>query len=218
MNYDNFGRFDLFKGMDIEEIRHTCECFGAVVRDYAKGQTVVREGEKVEQFGVVVGGEARTYKTNASGKVFTVSVVRGGGYIGVMLAGLSDTDKCSPVTVEASDRLTVLWFPFGKLTRPCSNGCKHHSKVLNNFIGGVSAKAMLLYERIDCLIKANVREKVLTFLYARAKAGVTFEIEFDRERLAEYLNVERSALSRELSKMKKDGIIDFHKNCFKIIV
>jgi len=214
MNYSQFERLDLFRGLKTAEIQQFCECFGGTVRHFKRGSTVVREGDLLKQFGVVVGGEAKSYKTDISGKQFIVTVIKEGGYIGALLAGM--TNKQSPVTVEASDKLSVLFVPFAKLTKPCKNNCSCHPKIISNFIGGISEKAMLLYERIDCLIKPSIREKMFMFL-AQYERDVSFEIPFDREGLAEYLNVDRSALSRELSRMKSEGIIDYHRNTFTIL-
>jgi CRP-like cAMP-binding protein len=215
MNFNEMEKLNLFKGLNSTEIRHFCECFGASVRHFKKGKAVVHEGDTVKQFGVVIGGEAKSYKSDISGKRFTVSVIKEGGYIGALLAGM--TQAPSPVTVEATDRLSVLFVPFNKLILQCDRNCRCHTKILNNFIGGISEKAMFLYERIDCLIKPTVREKIFMFLGRYTKTGESFEIEFDREGLADYLNVDRSALSRELSRMKREGIIDYNRNVFRVL-
>jgi CRP-like cAMP-binding protein len=218
MNYKEMTRLGLFKGMNAGDIRKICECFGAYTREFKKGETVICEGDAVKSFGVVVGGSARSYKTDINGSIFTVALIGEGGYIGILLAGLAAEYKHSPVTVEATDRLTVLFVPFRRLIKQCGENCSHHNKIMNNFICGVSAKAMLLYERIDCLIQPTTREKVLAFLLQQSPAGESFEIGFDRERLAEYLNVDRSALSRELSRMKKDGVIEYNRSRFTVLI
>ena len=212
---------ELFQGLNDSQIRQLCDCFGAHIADYNEGEIIVGEGEKLKRFAVVLKGQACSFKTDISGKVFTVSVIKEGGYIGAFLVG--DKNKYSPVTVTARDNLTVLFVPFNSLVRQCEKSCLAHSMVLSNFITGISAKAMLLFERIDCLIKPTIREKVMAYLIqcrdcgdgGRAQPEIT--IPFNREQLAEYLNVERSALSRELSKMKRDALIDYNKNIFTIL-
>ncbi|MCL2036279.1 MAG: Crp/Fnr family transcriptional regulator [Oscillospiraceae bacterium] len=220
MNYSHsgLGRLALFAGMNSDEIKQLCDCFDLRTADYRKGEIIVSEGEAVKRFAVVLAGNARSFKTDVSGKVFTVSVIEEGGYIGILLAG---QDKLSPVTVEATDRLTVLSLPFEKVTRQCRQSCAGHSKLLNNFICGISQKAIHLYERIDCLIKPSMREKILAYMAQQPRLSQTKNayqviLSFDREKFAEYLNADRSALSRELSAMKKEGIIDYHRNVFKI--
>jgi len=221
MHYDSMKQLELFQGLKLNEIKEVYECFGGEVKHYNKGQAVIREGDTVKRVGAVIAGQARVIKTDASGKTFIVTTVSEGGYIGVLLAGSGGTGKYSPVTVEAIERLTVVFLPFCKLVRQCKNNCGAHSRIILNFIEGISEKALLLHDRNDCLIKPTVRDKVMSYLARQSQAAETaggmFEIPLDREGLADYLNVERTALSRELSRMKKDGIIDFNKSIFKIL-
>ena len=219
MFYNQLDRLSLFKELTNGEAQRVCECLGANPRQFKKGETVISEGGRVKQFGIVLGGRAESFKSDPSGRRFTVAVINEGGYIGILLAGLADSQRRSPVTVIATDRLTVLFVPFDKLVRPCSNACKAHTKVLSNFIEAVSDKALFLFQRMDCLVKPNIRQKVLTYLHQAAleQQSNTVELEFDREGLGDYLNVERSALSRELSNMKKDGWIDYYRNVFKLL-
>ena len=213
MNYSKYSDLELFRGLDNTEIKQVCDCFGITVGEYDKGEGVVYQGERLSHFMVVLEGTANSYKTDIHGKWFTVSVINRGGYIGAFLAG--DSSRTSPVAVTAQSKLTVLFVPFDKVVQQCERNCKAHTKVTANFIAGISAKAMLLFERIDCLIKPTIREKVMAYLSQFGCSQV--QVPFDREGLAEYLNVERSALSRELSKMKKDELIDYNKNNFTIL-
>ncbi|MCL2634330.1 MAG: Crp/Fnr family transcriptional regulator [Oscillospiraceae bacterium] len=218
MSFRDMERLPLFDGLNRVEIRNVYECFGGEIREYAKGEIVIHEGDEVKRFGVVLGGQAHSLKNDVSGKSYIVTVLREGGYIGILLAG--SAGRRSPVTVVATDRLTVMFLPFNKLVRLCNKNCSVHARVILNFIGGISQKAMLLHERNDCLIKTTIREKVMTYLTIQSQGismGKPFEIPLDREELAQYLNVDRSALSRELSKMKKENIIDYYKSTFRII-
>jgi len=218
MDFEQQQQLDIFDGLTREEVKQVCECLDASKREYAKGQAVITAGDDVSYVGIILDGTAKSVKTDVSGRTFTVALLKRGGYIGILLAA-SKTRK-SHVTVEATDRLTVLQIPFSKLIRQCPKFCRGHSLVIRNLLGGISEKALFLHDRNDCLIKPTVREKILTYLIresARFGDGANFEIPLDRSGLADYLNVERSALSRELSRMKKEGIIDFYRNSFKII-
>jgi len=214
MNYTDFEKLPLFHGMKLADIQRACDCFGIYEKQYNEGKIVLDEGDSVKAFGVVIAGEAKSYKTDVYGKRFTVSVIKEGQYIGLLLAGMAN--RGSPVTVEATDRLSVLYVPFARIMRQCDKCCSFHSKIISNLFSGLCEKTMHLHERIDCLLKPNIREKVFMFLSQYEQTDEEFEIEFDREGLAEYLNVERSALSRELSRMRSDKIIDFKRNRFKI--
>ncbi|MDR0196648.1 MAG: Crp/Fnr family transcriptional regulator [Oscillospiraceae bacterium] len=218
MDFTLLEHLDMFRGLSRAEMRRVYDCLGGEIRDYARGAAVIREGDKVKRVGVILKGSARSVKTDISGKTFIVTLLGEGGYIGILLA--FSEGRTSHVTVEATDRLSVLFIPINKFVRRCEKSCAAHDRVIHNILGAISEKALLLHERNDCLIKPTIREKALTYLARRSeKSGAsagTFEIPLNREGLAEYLNVDRSALSRELSKMKKEGIIDFYKNSFKI--
>ena len=109
--------------------------------------------------------------------------------------------------------------PFERVLARCERGCPRHDRLLCNYINTVAEKGLVLHERIDCLLRPTIREKILTYLWrvSRDQQKRTFTIPMNRNAMAEYLNVERSALSRELSYMKRDGIIDYHKNMFRLI-
>lgn len=220
MNYNDMERLQLFRGLNATDIRKVCDCLGAYTRNYGKGEPVIRFGETQSCFGTVLGGRAHSSKTDLSGKAYTVTVIKEGGYIGALLAG---SKRSSIVNITADDRLTVLFIPVGKLVRQCSQNCSAHIKVLSNYIEAISEKALFMHEHIDCLNKPTSREKILTYLLGKAgRAGGGYvnsniEIEFDRNGMAKHLNIERSSLSRELSNMKKDGLIDYYKNMFRLL-
>ena len=134
----------------------------------------------------------------------------------------ASSDHKSPVTVEARDDVLVLQSTFERVLTRCKKACPRHDQLLRNYINLVAEKGLVLHERIDCLLRPTIREKILTYLWrmSREQQKRTFTIPMNRNAMAEYLNVERSALSRELSYMKRDGVIDYHKNtfdCFKRI-
>jgi CRP-like cAMP-binding protein len=126
-------------------------------------------------------------------------------------------DKLSPVTVEAQTALSVLFFPAGKILGRCRNYCPRHDRLIANFLNGVAEKALHLHYRNDCLIRPSVRGKVLAYLQ-RESQGLPgeFGIPLDRGGMAKYLHVERSALSRELSRMQREGLLEYRKNRFRL--
>ncbi len=97
--------------------------------------------------------------------------------------------------------------------------CPRHEKLLRNYLGIVAEKGLVLHERIDCLLKPSLREKIMNYLLrvSREQQSRTFSIPMNRNEMADYLNIERSALSRELSRMKRDGLIDYHRDSFKLL-
>jgi CRP-like cAMP-binding protein len=206
----------LFYGIKEEKIQTILQCTDCRYAEYGKDEMVISEGEVVHDIGIVLSGHGRSIKQELSGKTSIVTLLEPGSFIGIILAGSRECK--SPVYVQALENLAVLFIPVKKLICRCIKDCPEHDTLLYNYIASIAEKALLLHDRNDCLIKSTVREKVLTYLrrMAREAENNTFTIPLDRSGMAEYINVERSALSRELSRMKKEGVIDFYKNSFKI--
>lgn len=208
---------DLFYGINDNKIDKILQCMNARYAEYGKDEMIISEGNVVYDIGIVLSGYGRSIKHELSGKISIITILEPGSFIGVILAG--SRGHKSPVSVQAQEHLSALFIPMKNLICRCINSCPEHDILLRNYIAGIAEKALLLHDRNDCLIKPTVREKVLTYLrwMSRKTESNTFTIPLDRNEMAEYINVERSALSRELSKMKKDGLIDFYKNSFKLL-
>lgn len=207
----------LFNGIKKVDIEKMIKCLYAEYREYEKNETILWEGSMVTKIGIVLSGHARSIKSDISGKLVIITLLEEGSYIGVLLA--ASHNRKSPVSVQALDHLSVLFFPMEHVLACCRHSCRCHIKLLSNFLDGIAEKALVLHDRNDCLIMPTVRDKVLTYLtrVANEKGNRTFMIPLDRNGMADYLNVDRSALSRELARMKKDGLIDFYKNSFRLL-
>jgi CRP-like cAMP-binding protein len=207
-----------FKGITKNDIAKMITCLNAEYREYEKNEMILWEGSVSTTVGIVLSGRARSIKTDISGKLVIVTLLEQGSYISVLLA--ASHDRKSPVSVQASDHCSALFFPIERILGVCRNACPCHISLLCNILDAVAERALVLHDRNDCLIKPTVREKVLTYLtrVSAEKESRSFTIPLDRNAMAGYLNVDRSALSRELSCMKKDGLIGFHKNSFTLHV
>ena len=207
----------LFSGIEPQEIDGLLKCLSTRHVQYAKGGYIIEEGDKVYDFGIILSRHGRAIKWDSSGRLIIISLIKAGSEIGVILA--ASLDHKSPVTVQAQEDVFVLQIPFERVLARCERGCPRHDRLLRNYINIVAEKGLVLHERIDCLLRPTIREKILTYLWrvSRDQQKRTFTIPMNRNAMAEYLNVERSALSRELSYMKRDGIIDYHKNMFRLI-
>lgn len=220
MDYRELEKSELFKGLNNSDICRVCGCLGTCTKTYKKGAVITRKGEVSQQFGVVLSGVAHSVGLNAHGEPYTVRFYSEGEYIN---AASAISGRASAFTVKASGRLTVLHVPVKKIVRQCPKVCAAHAKVANNLMKCIAGDALFFQERADCLSKPTIRGKVTAFFDTSVISDYNnglvkekeFTIPFNREELAEYLGVERSALSRELSKMKKDGLIDFDRNVFK---
>lgn len=209
-------RSKLFAGIAEDRLTELLPCLGAVRREYPAGAVVIREGEQVQDVGLVLSGHARSLKKVDGGPPLIISLQERGSFLGVLLA--ASRERKSPLTVEAQDALCVLFFPAECLIFPCEKNCGDHALLLRNFLDSVAEMSLTLNDRIECLIRPSVREKITAYLsrVSKERGSREFSIPLDRSAMARYLNVERSALSRELSRMKAEGLLDYRKNVFSL--
>lgn len=213
---EDLAQLNLFSGIDPEGIAELLDCLQARRVQYASDEMILEEGSRVRKFGVVLSGHARSIKWDTSDRVIILTLLEKGSEIGVLLA--AQPEKESPVSIQAQDNVSVLMIPYDRILASCARACPKHDRLLRNYISIVAEKGLVLHERIDCLLKPTVREKILTYLLyiSREQKSDSFQIPLNRNAMSEYLNIERSALSRELSNMKRDGLIDYHLNSFTL--
>ena len=206
----------LFAGISQENTQSLLYCVRAKLETYSKNQTIISQGEKVSNFSILLSGQARSLKLDAEGRQVIVTLIRPGGMIGIILAAVAEEPSLVEVVAEKDSQL--LSIPFGGINDNCRCGgaCGGRERLIANYTSLLARKALELHERIDCLLEPTVRSKILTYLrrFAAEEASTKVTLPFDREGMAEYLNVDRSALSRELSRMKSEGLIDYHKSVF----
>ena len=209
-------RTKLFAGVRPDGLQRLLDALDARRQTYAPGEYVLREGDQVFDVGVVLSGHARSLNTDEAGEPLIITLLEKGSFIGVLLA--ASRERRSPVSVQAQETLEVLFLPAERLIHPLA-GTADTEILLRNLLDSVAEQSLTLNDRISCLIRHSVREKVGTYLIrlAAEKGCREFSIPMDRNAMANYLNVERSALSRELSRMRADGLIDYRKNEVRII-
>lgn len=214
---EDLAQTKLFSGIAPKEIIGLLDCAHARRVEYEKGDMIVEGGNRVHEFGVMLSGHGRSIKWDAADRLVIITLLEKGSEIGVLLAASPEHE--SSVWVQAQDDVSVLLISYDCMLARCEKACPKHERLLRNYIGIVAEKGLVLHERINCLLKPTVREKILTYLIrvSREQQSRTFSIPLNRNAMAEYLNIERSALSRELSNMKRDGLIDYHRNSFRLI-
>jgi CRP-like cAMP-binding protein len=217
IDYEELSRMKLFAGIEPGELASLLGCVSARQATYAKDEFIIEEGDHVAEFGVVLAGRGRSVKWDASGRMVIITLLEKGGVFGVLLAARQE--QKSSVFIQALDELSVLLLPYDELVARCERNCQKHERLLRNYISAMADKGLELHERISCLLRPTIRDKIITYLrqISRERQSRIFEIPLNRNTMAEYLNVERSALSRELSAMKRDSIIDYHRNSFKLL-
>lgn len=214
---EDLSQTNLFSGIDPGEIAGLLDCLHAKRCHYTGGEMILEEGSRVRKLGVMLSGHARSIKWDAAGRVTILTLLEKGSEIGVLLA--AQPEKESPVSVQAQDDVSVLMIPYDRVLALCAKACSKHKRLLRNYISIAAEKGLILHERISCLLKPTVREKIFAYLLriSREQKSSVFQIPLNRNAMSEYLNIERSALSRELSNMKRDGLIDYYMNNFRLL-
>lgn len=208
----------LFSGISPEDTTRLLSCLRARITGYNRDTVIIVEGSHISRFGVLLTGSGRSYKTDPEGNVLTVTLLKAGSEIGVILA--ASPGRKSPVSVQVEKGSSILFITYDRLMGGCARNCPCHKRLIRNFTGIVAEKGLVLHERLDCLLRATARDKIMAYLkhISDSADGKPFTVPLDRKGMAEYLHMDRSALSRELSSMKKDGIIDFCKSTFRILI
>jgi CRP-like cAMP-binding protein len=207
----------LFKGIEEDDLQPILSCLAAKSVRFEKDQTVFSSGECIEKFGIVLSGQVQVVQEDYYGNRSILGKIDTGNLFGESFAYAEI--KTLPVSVIATTESELLFIDCNKLAIPCANACRFHSKLIQNMLNIVSMKNISLTQKIEFTSKRTTREKLLAYLSAEAKnAGCSrFRIPFNRQELADYLSVERSAMSAELSKLRDDGVLRYHKDQFELL-
>lgn len=205
----------LFAGMTEKQISLFCKSCAGYCSCYSKGTIVLHQGDTCGDIIIVIKGNCRGVVYGFDGNRSILALFGAGDIFGDVLA--MNPGRTSPVTVETVSECELFHIPFCCLTG--DRGGKYERAVLRNLTGLISDKYFELLFRNNCLSKKTIREKLLYYLqsFDKKHTGEPFNIPFDRLGLAEFLGVERSALSRVLSALKEEKLIDFYKNTFKLL-
>lgn len=204
----------LFAGLTEAEIQKLLICCKAKQKHVPRGGMIYDVGDKASDILLVLRGILLVSGYDYWGNRTIHAEAAEGDIFGAAYA----TAPALPVAVETQSGCDILLLPYEKLTEPCENTCTFHQRVLKNIIDILARKNMSQMEKMGHLTKRTMREKILSYLSAAAAKTTEkiFAIPFDRRQLADYLAVDRSALCRELSKLKREGVLDYNKNKFRL--
>lgn len=207
----------LFHGIQPEERIAMLSCIGYHIGTFKKGDIVSFEGDNLKHIGIVISGAVDMVKEDLWGNKTMLVRMRKDELFGETFA--CGSDNLSVVTFLVSEDAKVLFMPFDRVMHSCTMACQFHHRLIENMVKIIADKNRDLMRKIDVVSKRTIREKLLAYLSIQAQIQDSsyFEVPLGRVELAEYLCVDRSALTRELAKMKEDGLIDYDKNCFRII-
>lgn len=207
----------LFSGISPEDLSSLLQCLGAVQRYYHKDETIFREGEVIEQLGVVLTGRVFVQCSDVFGNVSILGNPGPGSVFGEAYA-------CCPgeplqVSVIAAEGTEILFLNVNRILTTCPSSCIFHAQLVRNLLTICAQKSLELSRRMLHTTPKTIRGRLLSYFSecAKKERNSSFELCYNRQQLADHLGVDRSALCAELSKMQKDGLIQYHKNHINIL-
>lgn len=217
----------LFQGIASGSLPVLLDCLGARTECFERNSVVFAAGASVPELGLVLYGAVRMERLDFWGRRSILGRAEAGESFGEsFFLGLTGEYSPAPISVIAAQDCEVLLLNCNKVMTSCTSACSFHTRLIRNVLSLLAGRNMGLLNKIDLLTRPSTREKVLAYLSDRAEQGgktapdgrgVMVEIPFNREELADYLGVDRSALSRELGKLRDEGLIRFERNRFELL-
>ncbi len=205
----------LFYKIDMDSFEQILSCISPKVMSYKKDEVILLTGNRVDFVGLILRGRVKIVKEDVDGNSSILANLTKSELFAEVFA-CAEID-CSPVTVVATEDCEVLFMDYRKIIHTCSSSCQFHRELVENMLKVVARKNLLLNEKIEILSKRSTREKLRAFLNMQKGAANKFTIPFNREELADYLCVDRSAMSKELCKMRDEGLLQFNRNRFEVL-
>lgn len=210
-------RTKLFAGVGDDEIASMLTCLDARLHTYSKGAYVLREGEHISDITILVHGNLYIQKDDYWGNRSILGHIAVGEMFGE--AYVAPESGALPHDVVAVEDSAIISFDMRRIITTCSSACRFHTLVVQNLFFAISEKNRKLVQKLGHMSKRSTREKLLSYLSEEAKREgcASFTIPFNRQQLADFLSVDRSAMSNELGKMRDDGLLRFEKNRFELL-
>lgn len=208
----------MFGTISENDLEHMLDCLNAKLYAYKKGSTILLTDDDISGVGVILSGNIQVIKEDFLGNRTILTELSDGDIFGETFACAGITK--SPVTVLAVSGSEVLFIDYKKIVTTCSSACVFHTRLIENMLNLIANKNLMLNQKIDFISKRTIREKLMSYFAVqmeRAKSN-RFSISFTRHELADYLCVDRSSMSRELCKMRDEGLLTFKGNQFEISI
>ncbi len=214
--YNQIKNSPIFYGMKEEELKELLTCFNARVRKFESGEMIIRQGDMISNIYLILSGTVNIEKDSYWGRRMIISHL--GVNDNIALAFVASKTIESQIDAVVVEDAEVLILSYQKCTTMCQNACTKHRVLIGNLFEILSKENIELLQKIENVSQKTIRDKLLTYLSneARKNKNNVFEIPFNRQDLADYLNIDRSAMSFELSKLQKEGLIKYEKNKFAL--
>lgn len=207
----------LFQGIEKENLSGMLSCLQATPIKVEKNQYILSEGTPAKHVGILLSGSARIEQEDFYGNRSIVANIIPGELFGESFACASLSTL--PVNVIATQDSEIMLLDCQRLMTTCNHACEFHNKIIFNLLKIVATKNLIFHRKITITSKRSTREKLMAYLLSEAKTNRSnsFTIPFDRQELADYLGVERSGLSMEISKLRQEGVLECKKGNFTLL-
>jgi len=207
----------LFADIHAQDLPGMLQCLGAQILSYQKGQLVFHEGAPATHLGIVLEGAVQILRDDYYGNRSILGRAAAGDLFCESFACAGVT--ALPVNVMVTQDCQILRIDSCRILRSCSNACEFHNQLIMNLMQVMAEKNLAFHEKVQILSQRTTRDKLMTYLLSQAKlhSSNSFTIPFDRQELADYLGVERSAMSAQLSKLRDDGILTCNRSHFTLL-
>ena len=205
-----------FQGMTEEEILSVLHCVSAVVQRKKKDEYILRVGDSTESMGLVLRGSVLVLQEDLWGHRNIIHRIGPGEYFAEPFAATAGS--VLNVSVVADEDSEIMLLNMERFLRTCPHACAHHGRMVRNLVSVMARRVLDLNEKLTHMAKRSTREKLLSYLSAESmrQGKLSFTIPYDRQQLADYLSVERAAMSVELSKLQKEGLLKTNRNHFEL--
>lgn len=206
----------LFWGINEKDLLHMVHCLGGRMVSYGKEEEIYHSGDTIQSVGVVLSGSISIIQNDFWGNRSILGTAEPGELFGEAYACLQN--ETMPHSVIANEKSEVLFLDVKRVMTTCSTSCNFHHYLIQNLLKVMAQRNLSLTQKMRHMSKRTTRDKLLSYLSAESEKqkSRSFQIPFNRQQLADYLAVDRSAMSSALGKLKEEGVIDFHKNQFQL--
>ena len=207
----------LFQNIEEDHLLRMLVCLGAKVEYFDKKYTVFSEGSPAKYLGIVLSGSVQIVQVDFDGNRSILGEMNPSEVFAEAFACAEMTSL--PVSVIANEPGEIMLIDCSHVLHTCENHCGFHQQLIFNLMKDLALKTIFFHQRMEITSKRTTREKILAYLHSQAKkaGSLSFDIPFDRQELADFLEVDRSGLSSEIGKLKKEGVIEAEKNRFTLL-